>query len=221
MLVGALVSTVSTSLVAQKSAGAPSAAQRRALLLDPARPFWKTKAPDTVRADIETSRGTIGLELVRAWAPSGVDRFYNLARAGYYDDSRFYRVIAGFIAQFGIAGDPIVARTWIARKIPADTRMELNARGTISYAQNTPKDRSTNLFINLRDNQELDSLQFTPIGRVVQGLEVADSLYAYYGEFPAAAEPLGNPKRLYSESNKYLDEKFPLLDRIVRITVRP
>lgn len=219
-LLGALLSLAPQHVLAQKTA-APTAAQRRALLLDPTQAFWKARAPDTVHAAIETSRGTITLELIRAWAPAGVDRFYNLARAGYYDDSRFYRVIAGFIAQFGIAGDAAVARTWIARKIPADTRLELNARGTIAYAQNTPRDRSANLFINLRDNEELDALHFTPIGRVVEGMAVADSLYAYYGEFPAAPEPLGNPKRLYGESNTYLDEKFPLLDRISRITIRP
>ena len=194
---------------------------RRAVLLDPSRAFWSAHAPATVTVDVETSRGTFTLELIRAWAPRGVDRFYNLARAGYYDDSRFYRVIAGFIAQFGIAGDPAVARAWSTRRLPADAVREHNIRGTISYAQYKPTDRATNVFINLRDNPELDTLRFAPIGRVVKGMEVVDSLYAYYGEFPAADAPLGNPKRLAKESNKYLDEKFPELDRVIKVTVRP
>jgi len=199
---------------------AQSSAKVRAVLLDPNRPYWTARAPATVTADVETSRGTFTLELIRDWAPKGVDRFYNLARAGYYDDSRFYRVIAGFIAQFGIAGDPAIARAWSQRRLPADQLREHNTRGTISFAQFKPTDRTTNVFINLRDNPELDTLKFAPIGRVVQGLEVVDSLYAYYGEFPAADEPLGNPKRLARESNKYLDEKFPKLDRVIKVTVR-
>lgn len=195
-------------------------AQRRAVLLDPARPFWKTHAPETVTADVETSRGTVTIELIREWAPAGVDRFYNLARAGYFDDSRFFRVIYGFVAQFGIAGDPAIVRIWSQRKLPADPVREHNVRGTITYAQNKPTDRTTNVFFNLHDNSELDTLKFVPFGRVVQGMDVVDSLYAYYGEFPAADAPLGNPKRLYGESNKYLDEKFPKLDRIVKITIK-
>ncbi|MEO8620270.1 MAG: peptidylprolyl isomerase, partial [bacterium] len=103
----------------------------------------------------------------------------------------------------------------------ADPAREHNVRGTIAFAQFKPTDRTTNAFINLRDNPELDTLRFAPIGRVVQGMAVVDSLYAYYGEFPAAEAPLGNPKRLYGESNKYLDEKFPQLDRIVKVTIRP
>lgn len=204
------------------ASGTPvTAAQRRAVLLDPSRAFWKTRAPATVSLDVETSRGTITVELVREWAPSGVDRFYNLARAGYFDDSRFYRVIYGFIAQFGLARDPAIADLWRQRKIPADSVRQSNARGTISYAQFTPSSRTTNLFVNLRDNPELDTLGFAPIGRVIQGMEVADSLYADYGELPSSAAPVGNPKRLFGESNRYLDEAFPKLDRILKITVRP
>jgi cyclophilin family peptidyl-prolyl cis-trans isomerase len=208
-------------LAVASALGAQSPAQRNAVLLDPSRPNWSARAPATVTADVETSRGTFTLELIRDWAPRGVDRFYNLARAGYYDNSRFYRVIAGFIAQFGIAGDPAIARAWSQRRIPADPVREKNVRGTIAFAQYKPADRATNVFINLRDNPELDTLKFVPIGQVVKGMDVVDSLYAYYGEFPAADEPLGNPKRLARESNKYLDEKFPNLDHVVRITIRP
>lgn len=206
--------------VSHVAAAQQTAAQQRAALLDPKRPFWSAHAPATVTADIETSRGTITVELTRDWAPAAVDRFYNLARGGYYDDSRFYRVLMGFVAQFGIAGDPAVARAWSRRTLPADPVREHNTRGTITFAQNKPTDRTTNVFINLRDNPALDTLRFAPFGRVVKGMDVVDSLYAFYGEFPAAAAPLGDPKRLFAESNKYLDAKFPLLDRILKITVR-
>ena len=215
-----VISGQATGRATSKGQAATAAAQRRALLLDPTRSFWSTRAPATFTADIETSRGTITIELTRAWAPHGVDRFYNLARAGYFDDSRFFRVLFGFVAQFGIAGDPDVANLWGRRNIPADSVRESNTRGTLSYAQFKPSDRTTNVFINLRDNPNLDTLKFAPIGRVTQGIEVADSLFANYGELPISDPPLGNPKRLYAESNRYLDEKYPKLDRIIRITIR-
>lgn len=186
----------------------------------PSEAFWRTRAPDTVTADIQTSRGTITLQLLRDWAPNGVDRFYNLARAGYFDDSRFYRVLYGFVAQFGIAGDPAIARVWSQQRIRPDSARARNVRGTISYAQTKPTDRTTNLFINLADNAALDTLGFAPIGRVVQGMEVADSLYSRYGDVPMADPPIGDAKRLYRESNKYMDAEYPKLDRIVKITIR-
>jgi cyclophilin family peptidyl-prolyl cis-trans isomerase len=218
----ALLLGVTTAAHAQvKSVPVPQApAARRALLLDPSKSFWSSHAPDTVTVDIETSRGTITLQLVREWAPAGVDRFYNLARAGYYDDSRFYRVLYGFVAQFGVAGTPAVTQAWARRNLPADPPREKNLRGTLTFAQNKPTDRTTNLFINLNDNVSLDTLRFVPIGRVVEGMTVADSLFAMYGEMPTSPMLGGDPKRLYNESNKYLDEKYPKLDRIVRITVR-
>jgi cyclophilin family peptidyl-prolyl cis-trans isomerase len=195
-------------------------AQRRALLLAPTRAFWSTRAPDTVRADIQTSRGTISVELLREWAPHGVDRFYNLARAGYFDDSRFYRVVYAFVAQFGIAGDAAIARLWSQQKIRPDSARTPNARGTITYAQFKPTDRTTNVFINLSDNRSLDSLGFAPIGRVVAGMYVADSLYSRYGETTRAEPPIGDAKRLYRESNTYMDAEYPKLDRILKVTIR-
>ena len=195
-------------------------AQRQAMLRAPSNAFWSTRAPDTVTADIQTSRGTITVELLRDWAPHGVDRFYNLARAGYFDDSRFYRVVYAFVAQFGIAGDAAIARLWSQQKLRPDSARTPNARGTIAYAQTKPTDRNTNLFINLADNRSLDSLGFTPIGRVVQGMEVADSLYSRYGEMTMADPPFGDGKRLYRESNKYMDAEYPKLDRILKVTIR-
>ncbi len=203
------------------SSVALSAAQQRALLMNPARPFWKSKAPDTATVDVETSRGTFTVELIREWAPNGVDRFYNLARAGFFDDSRFYRVLPFYIAQFGHPGNPAVGAIWRGRKLRPDSVRTSNARGTLTFAQFTPRDRASTLFVNLRDNVNLDSLGFAPIGRVMAGVEVADSLYSGYGEIPAAPAPVGNPRRFYGESNRYLDKAFPKLDRIVSIRVRP
>ena len=187
------------------------------MLYWPTDPFWSTRAPDTVVVDIETTRGPITIELRRAWAPHGVDRAYNLARAGYFDDSRFYRVVDGFVAQFGIAGDPAVAGVCAGRRLPPDTRRASNTRGTVTFGQFKPGDRTTTLFINLRDNSRLDALGFAPIGRVVKGMAVADRLYAGYGERPMAQ---ANTKRVYAEGNAFFDAKYPKLDRIRKVTVR-
>ena len=204
-----------------KATPTSAAARQRATLVDPSLPFWSARAPATVLADIETSRGTITVELMREWAPVGVDRFYNLARAGYYDDTRVYRVVYGFVAQFGVAKDPVVANLWGRRPLRADSVRASNVRGTLSYAQFKPTDRTTNVFINLRDNPNLDTLKFAPIGRVVAGMEVADSLFSSYGDLPISDPPLGDPKRLYAETNKYMDKEYPKLDRILKITIRP
>ena len=169
---------------------------------------------------METSRGTMTIELIREWAPNGVDRFYNLARAGFFDDSRFYRVLPFYIAQFGHPASPSVGATWRERKIRPDSVRSSNVRGTITYAQFTPRDRSTTLFINLNENVSLDSSGFAPIGRVIAGMESADSLYSGYGEIPASPAPMGNPRRFYGESNRFLDKTYPKLDRIISVRVR-
>ena len=203
------------------AAAAPAAptdpAQRHALLYWPTDPFWAKRAPDTVVVDLTTSRGPITVVLRRAWAPHGVDRAYNLARAGYFDDSRVYRVVDGFVAQFGLAGDPAIARLWSEQPLPPDPRRVSNARGTLSFAQLTPGDRTTNLFINLRDNPRLDALGFAPMGGVVMGMAGADGLSAGYGERPMAK---AKTARLYGEANAFLDAKYPKLDRIRKVTVR-
>jgi len=196
-------------------------AQKDSVLNDVRLSFWSTKAPATFIADMETSKGNVAIEFTRAWAPNGVDRFYNLARAGYYDDTRFYRVVMSFVAQFGVAAEPMYANYWGRQAIKPDPVVEHNTRGTLSYAQLTPKDRTTNLFINLRDSPNLDTLGFTPIGRVIEGMEVVDSLYSGYGDMPISDPPMGDPKRMYRETNKYLDKTYPKLDKIIRVTIRP
>ena len=195
-------------------------AQRRTVLMTPSHPHWRTRAPDTVALEMETSKGTLTLELIREWAPHGVDRFYNLVRAGFYDDTRFYRVLPFYIAQFGQPASPAVGALWRERKIPRDSVRAHNERGTITYAQFNPRGRATTLFINLNDNFSLDSLHFAPIGRVTAGMELADQIYAGYGEMPSAPAPEGNPRRFYGESNKFLDKEYPKLDRIIAIRLR-
>jgi peptidyl-prolyl cis-trans isomerase A (cyclophilin A) len=194
---------------------------QRAILRTPAAAFWATPAPDSAIIELTTSKGTIAVMLYRAWAPAGVDRVYNLTRAGFFDDSRVYRVVATYIAQFGLNADPRVAQLWRARRIRPDSVRTTNARGTLTFAQTSPRDRSTDLFINLRDNPKLDTLGFAPVGRVIEGLEVADALFFGYGDLPSSAPPTGNPRRFYGESNRYLDKEFPKLDRIISVRVRP
>ncbi len=220
-LAGLLVLSAAPLIAQAPDARPMTAAQQRAVLRNPAHPHWRARAPDTVQFEMTTSKGALTIELVRAWAPHGVDRFYNLARAGFYDDTRFYRVIYRFIAQFGIAADPTVNNTWGSRKLPSDSVRTSNTRGTVTFAQYDPTNRTTNVFINLSDNAALDTLGFAPIGRVVAGMEVADSLHFPYGELPASPAPLGNPKRLYAETNRFLDAEYPKLDRIVRLVLMP
>jgi cyclophilin family peptidyl-prolyl cis-trans isomerase len=196
-----------------------SAAERRTLLLRPDDPFWRVQAPDTVRTRVETSRGAFVLETYRAWAPIGVDRFYNLVRAGYFDDARFHRVVPGYIVQWGIAGDPAVTAVWNARPLADDPPRESNTRGTFAFAMRGPNDRRTQLYVNLADNRRNDRDGFAILGRVVEGMAVVDALYAGYGERSGGGMRAGRQQRVLAEGNAYLDRDFPTLDRLVRAQV--
>ena len=181
-------------------------------------PAAVTAAPDSFRVAFETSAGRFVVESRRAWGPHGVDRFHYLVRIGFFDDARFFRVLRGFIAQFGIPADPAVARVWRDMNIPDEPARERNVRGTLSYAAAGPGTRTTQLFINLRDNPMLDGMGFAPIGRVVEGMEVVDRLYADYGE--GAPDGTGPDQlRIANEGNAYLVREFPRLDRIVKASV--
>jgi cyclophilin family peptidyl-prolyl cis-trans isomerase len=178
------------------------------------------RAPDVFRVRLDTTRGAIVIEAHRAWAPLGADRFYNLVAAGYYDGSRFFRVIAGKWAQFGINGDPRVSAIWRDRTIPDDPRVETNARGTVAFAFAVPNGRTTQVFINLRDNAEThDKEPFAPFGRVVEGMEAADALNAEYGENSGSGIRAGKQGPLFEGGNRYLDAHFPRLDRIRRASI--
>ena len=194
-------------------------ANARAALLDPRHPLWRERAPDDFRVLIETSTGPFVVEAHRAWAPRGADRFYNLVRAGFFDDSRFFRVRAGFIAQFGIAGDPAVAAVWRAESIPDDSARQTNARGFVSYAMTGPDTRTTQLFISLADNSRLDAEGFAPIGRVIDGTDVVDRLYAGYDEDAGGGMRGGKQGPIFEGGNAYLDRAYPLLDKLVRARV--
>ena len=134
-------------------------------------------APDTFQSQFETSKGTFVIGVTREWAPLGADRFYNLVKRGYYDEVRFFRVLDGFMAQFGISGDPDLSTTWREARIQDDPVRESNRRGYVTYAMAGPNTRTTQLFVNYGNNASLDSQGFSPFGRVVSGMDVVDDLY--------------------------------------------
>lgn len=171
-------------------------------------------APEVFRARFETSAGTFVVEARRVWAPRGVDRFHELVESGFYDGARFFRVIEGFVAQFGIAGDPEAHAEWRDRPIPDDPVVESNVRGTVTFASAGPDTRTTQLFVNLADNTALDDMGFAPIGEVVEGMDVVDALHAGYGEgAPRGRGP--DQGRIVAEGNAYLEREFPDLDHVV------
>ncbi|CAN5848197.1 hypothetical protein BH20GEM1_BH20GEM1_06640 [soil metagenome] len=176
------------------------------------------QAPDTFRVAFETTRGNFVVETRRDWAPLGADRFYNLVREGFFDGVRFFRVIEGFMAQFGISGDPQVAAAWQGARIPDDPVAAGNTRGRISFATSGPGSRTTQLFINYGDNSRLDEMGFSPIGEVVVGMEVVDALHSGYGEgAPRGRGP--DQGRIQREGNTYLAGEFPDLDWIRSTTI--
>lgn len=159
-------------------------------------------------------------ELHRDWSPHGVDHFYELVRSGYYDGDRFFRVAAGRWAQFGINGDPKLSNAWRNKTIPDDPRVESNVRGTIAYAFAVPNGRTTQIFINLKDNRPThDKEPFVPIGKVIEGMEVADALYSGYGETSGSGIRAGKQAPLFEGGNAYLKANYPLLDWIEKVTV--
>jgi peptidyl-prolyl cis-trans isomerase A (cyclophilin A) len=181
--------------------------------LDPS--LATAKAPDVFQARFTTSNGAFVIEVHRDWAPNGADRFYNLVKMGFFDDSRFFRAISGFMVQFGIPGDPQVAAKWRDSNIQDDPAKQSNLRGTISFAQaGSPNSRTTQVFISYRDNSQLDASNFAPFGKVIDGMDTVSTLYKGYGEgAPGGTGP--SQDRIQGEGNAYLDAEFPKLDRIV------
>jgi peptidyl-prolyl cis-trans isomerase A (cyclophilin A) len=163
-------------------------------------------APDTFKVKFTTSRGPFVVEVHKAWAPKGVQRFYELVKAGYYNENRFFRVVPNFIVQFGMAGDPAMTRKW-DKNIPDDPVTQTNRVGSLTFATAGPNTRTTQLFINLRSNQMLDSQGFAPFAMVVEGMSVVESLYKGYGEAPDQGQ-------IRASGNAYLNANFPKLDYI-------
>lgn len=191
-----------------------------ARLLNPTDPEWRRPAPPKFVVRLATSRGVIMVGVARAIAPRAADRFYNLVRHGYYDDSRFFRVVSGRWAQFGINGDPRIARAWRTQTMPDDPRAESNVRGSVAFAWAEPNGRATQVFINLRDNSStLDAQGFAPFGIVTRGMEVADALYAGYGEESGGGIRGGRQDPLFEGGTEFLIRRYPRLDYIQQATI--
>lgn len=170
-------------------------------------PSGATTAPDSFRVAFQTTRGNFVVEVLRDWSPRGADRFYELVNAGYFRDVAFFRVLPGFVAQFGMHGDPSENRRWSDNPIPDDPVVQSNKRGTIVFATSGPNSRGNQFFINFADNAGLDRQGFSPFGRVVEGMSVVDSVYAGYGEAP-------DQSLIAADGNSYLKREFPRLDYI-------
>lgn len=205
----------------QKSADKAPAASGASAIPDfhnPADPAFATQAPDSFRARFVTTKGDFVIAVHRAWAPLGADRFYNLVRSGYYDGVRFFRVMPGFMAQFGIHGDTAVTTAWRERRIADDPVRRTNLRGMVTFATAGPSTRTTQIFINYGSNDRLDAMGFAPFGQVVEGMDVVDKLYGEYGEgTPRGRGP--DQFRLNVEGEKYLARQFPKLDKINKATI--
>jgi peptidyl-prolyl cis-trans isomerase A (cyclophilin A) len=197
-------------------AGCGTGDSSAAPLLEPAR--LNAVAAARFKVLLSTTRGDVVIEVQREWAPRGADRFFNLVRAGFYDKAKFFRAIHGFVVQFGINGDPAVSRAWARASIRDDPVVKSNTRGYISFASSGPDTRTTQVFMNLADNQRLDARGFAPFGLVISGMDVVDSLYMEYGE----SAPYGrgpDQARIEAEGNRYLERGFPLLDSVIRATL--
>ena len=171
------------------------------------------QAPGTFRARFQTSAGDFTVEVTRAWAPKGADRLYNLIQGGFYDGDRFFRVLPGFVVQFGLNGSPAVNAAWHDAAIPDDPVTQHNSAGTVVFATAGPNTRTTQLFINYADNVRLDGMGFAPVGRVVEGMDVVQRIFSGYGETP-------DQGLIESQGNAYLTQAFPKLDFIQKATIQ-
>ena len=214
MMIRSLAVTAIAALAATAAVGAQTDASK-ARLKSPA--ALKEKAPDKYKAKFDTSGGVFVVEVTRAWAPLGADRFYNLVKNGFYDDVRFFRVLDGFMAQFGMNGDPTIQGPWSKSNFPDDPVKESNKRGYVTFAKSSlPNSRSTQVFINFGDNSQLDRDGFAPIGRVIDGMNVVDKLYTGYG-----GNNVPDQGRIMTEGNAYLLKSYPKLDVVKKATIEP
>ena len=202
-----------TTLSAQEKPASPAALKNPAAL--------EEAAPATFNVKFDTSAGVFVLKVTRAWAPNGADRFYNLVKNGFYDEARFFRVVPGFMVQFGIHADPAVSAGWRSAMIKPDPVKQSNKRGYITYAMGgSPDTRTTQVFINFQDNSGLDQQGFAPFGEVTSGMNVVDKIYSGYGEgAPSGRGP--DQGRIQMEGNAYLTKAFPKMDYIKKATIEP
>lgn len=175
----------------------------------------KERAPDRYKAKFATSKGDFVIEVQREWAPHGADRFYNLVKIGFYDNTRFFRVMPGFVVQWGIHADGnAVMSRWRDANIPDDPVKESNKPGTISFATSGPNSRSTQVFINYGDNAKLDAMGFSAFGKVVQGMDVVTAIHSGYGQTP-------DQSQIQTQGNAYLEREFPKLDYVKKAEIVP
>jgi peptidyl-prolyl cis-trans isomerase A (cyclophilin A) len=202
------------SALAVSALAVPALAQSK--LSNPA--ALREQAPPVYKAKFDTSKGAFVVEVHRDWAPHGADRFYNLVKNGFYDNVRFFRVISGFMVQFGISGDPKLSAPWREARIPDDPVKQSNKRGMITYAMAGPNTRTSQVFINFADNANLDNSGFAPFGRIVSGMDVVDKLNAEYGEgAPRGRGP--EQGRIQMEGNAYLTKEFSRMDYVKKATI--
>jgi peptidyl-prolyl cis-trans isomerase A (cyclophilin A) len=199
---------------AAKKAVAKSSSAR---LMNPA--ALKTRAPDTFKATFTTTKGDFVLEVHRDWAPLGADRFFNLVRNGFFSNVSFYRVLQGSLVQFGASPDPKVAAVWSRAPISDDPVKQANTRGRVSFAMGGPNTRTTQVFINLKDNSPYDAMGFAPFGEVVEGMEIVDSFYSGYGDMAEQGGQGPSQQRVARDGKAYLDKTFPNLDSIISATI--
>lgn len=208
-------SSTPTATATSAPAAAPAAAPAISFD-DPSK--LTAQAPETFKAQFVTTKGNFTIEVTRSLAPNGADRFYNLVRSGYFTDVEFFRVVPGFMCQFGISGDPAVSAKWRMANIADDAVKGSNTRGTITFATAGPNTRTTQLFINFGDNVNLDGQGFSPFGKVTDGMDVVDKINGEYGDgAPYGRGP--DQGRIQGEGNTYLKKDFPNLDYIKSATV--
>jgi peptidyl-prolyl cis-trans isomerase A (cyclophilin A) len=175
----------------------------------------KARAPEVYKVKLTTTKGDVIIQVNRAWAPIGADRFYNLVRSGFFKDAAFFRTIPNFMTQFGIPARPDVAKAWEQANLIDDRVTQSNKRGMVTFAKTgAPNSRSTQIFINFGDNVFLDAQGFAPFGQVIQGMDIVDKFFSGYGDAP-------DQGRITAQGKAYLDRSFPNLDRIVNAVVMP
>jgi peptidyl-prolyl cis-trans isomerase A (cyclophilin A) len=180
----------------------------------------KEQAPDLFKVNLDTSKGPVVLEIHRDWAPVGADHFYTLVKLGFYDQARFFRVIRNFVVQFGVAGDPKTNALWANADLPDDPVKQHNVKGTLTFATRGPNSRSTQLFINLKNNSaSLDNQGFAPIGLVTEGMDNVENFYNAYGELAPMGGQGPDPGQIATQGNDYLLSRFPRLDFIKKATI--
>jgi peptidyl-prolyl cis-trans isomerase A (cyclophilin A) len=199
-------------LVAATSTSGPTSAATDPALLTPA--ALSAKAPARYDVTFETTAGTFVVAVTRAWAPRGADRFYNLVKHGFFTDAAFFRVVPGFVVQFGLSAKPAVNKAWSNANIGDDAVTQSNRAGYLSFASAGPNTRTTQLFINLGDNARLDRMGFSPFAKVVSGMNVVRKIYSGYGESP-------DQTAIVAQGKGYLDKNFPSLDRILSAKIVP